>query len=290
MDWLRWWHGTVTDPKFQRVARMSGASVGEVLAVWACLLECASSVPSGDSAVTACDGSVTSQIVTVTRGDVTRFNCDDCDVLLGFSDGKCDAIVTAMTSRGLIAGGRLAGWEERQPSGKSRQAKPATSGAERTRAYRERKKAAAVAAAGVTHGDVTVTGVTSRDDCDAQIQIQIQKEKVLPPVPPKGEKATKTPVTKGERAKPKRPLPEPFVTTPAMLAWADGSAPAVNLDRETEKFIDYWTGQGGAKADWHATWRNWMRRAQDDLERRGMAKPVQRDPDDTSWIDEDDGL
>ena len=98
------------------------------------------------------------------------------------------------------------------------------------------------------------------------------------------------PASKSQRSKPKRALPVPFVQTPEMLAWAVEKAPAVNLDRETERFIDYWTGQGSTKADWPATWRNWMLRAQDDLERRGMATPVAKDPSDTSWIDEDDGL
>lgn len=42
IDWFRWHHGSVTDPKFQLVARKSGASLPDVLAVWACLLETAS--------------------------------------------------------------------------------------------------------------------------------------------------------------------------------------------------------------------------------------------------------
>jgi hypothetical protein len=43
MDWFRWHHGSVNDPKFQLVAKRAGASVAEVVAVWACLLEAASS-------------------------------------------------------------------------------------------------------------------------------------------------------------------------------------------------------------------------------------------------------
>jgi len=112
------------------------------------------------------------------------------------------------------------------------------------------------------------------------------------PLTPQGGNAQQPskPASKSQRSKPKRALPVPFVQTPEMLAWAAEKAPAVNLDRETERFIDYWTGQGSTKADWPATWRNWIRRAQDDLERRGMATPVAKDPSDTSWIDEDDGL
>lgn len=108
--------------------------------------------------------------------------------------------------------------------------------------------------------------------------------------PSGGEPPPAKPPAKSQRAKPKRQLPVPFARSPEMQAWAAEKAPAVNLDRETERFIDHFTGQGTTKADWPATWRNWMRRAQDDLERRGLATPVAKDPNDTSWIDEDDGL
>lgn len=142
MDWLRWWHGTVTDPKFQRVARMAGASTGEVIAVWACLLERASSVTAGDAPVT-------SRGDAETRGSVAGFDCDDHDVLLGFEDGTTAKILAALEDRGLLMEGRIARWEERQPV-------RVDSSKERTRAWRERKKAQQDAPA-VTPGDGHVT-------------------------------------------------------------------------------------------------------------------------------------
>lgn len=33
IEWFRWHHGSVTDPKFQLVARRSGARLSDVLAV-----------------------------------------------------------------------------------------------------------------------------------------------------------------------------------------------------------------------------------------------------------------
>jgi hypothetical protein len=39
-----------------------------------------------------------------------------------------------------------------------------------------------------------------------------------------------------------------------------------------DKFVDYWRAKAGAAArhvDWTATWRNWMRRAQQDITNRG---------------------
>lgn len=43
------------------------------------------------------------------------------------------------------------------------------------------------------------------------------------------------------------------------------------MGRELAKFRDYWTaqpGQKGVKADWNATWRNWIRRASEYAESR----------------------
>lgn len=278
MDWLKWWHGTVTDPKFQRVARISGACVAEVLAVWACLLECASAV--SDAPVTACDATCDDCDACdddVTRGNVTRFDCDDHDVLLGFADGKTTAIVTAMTARGLIENGRIARWDDRQPNGRESSRKRRDSSTERTRAYRQRMKGKSP----VTPSDAPVTpGVTVGDGGDAQERDKEgDKDKSNNPLsPPAGEnpaskskpapkpKPAKAPATK---AKPRRQLPEPFLTSLDLLAWAAERVPAVNLDLETERFVNYWRAEGKTKADWDATWRNWMLRAQDSAGRTG---------------------
>lgn len=32
------------------------------------------------------------------------------------------------------------------------------------------------------------------------------------------------------------------------------------MDRATERFVNYWQGSGKAKTDWPATWRGWMLR------------------------------
>ena len=44
--------------------------------------------------------------------------------------------------------------------------------------------------------------------------------------------------------------------------------PGVDLRREFAKFTDHWTaapGSRGVKLDWTATWRNWIRKAYEDL-------------------------
>lgn len=266
MDWLRWWHGTVTDPKFQRVARMAGVSVGQVIAVWACLLERASSVTPGDAKVTQGDAKVT-------RGSVTGFDCADHDVLLGFEDGTCEKVLAALVDRGLIVDGRIARWEERQP-------KREDSSTARTREYRDRKKQGET----VTAGDACVT------PGDAPEESRGDKSNT-PSIPPGDEPKPRAKATPKPKAKPKHQLPVAFVTTTQMLAWAGETTPDVNLERETERFMDHFRGTGESKADWGATWRNWMRRAQDDLERRGMARRPRQTPDtgDTRWAEEPEG-
>lgn len=56
-------------------------------------------------------------------------------------------------------------------------------------------------------------------------------------------------------------LPENFEVSPAMRAWAKTKVPDVDIDAQTERFVDYWRGHGKKMADWPATWRNWMRNA-----------------------------
>lgn len=269
MDWLRWWHGTVTDPKFQRVARVAGASVADVLAVWACLLECASAVPECDASVTACDADVTPCDVTVThvtRGDVTGFDCDDHDVLLGFADGKTALIVAALSERGLIRGGRLASWDERQPAVRDAAGKRQSSSAARTAAYRARKKAAQSVTPSDAGRDVTPVTGNESDAGDAPEKSREDKRKSSnPPSPPAGGREPEKP--KSQRAKPKRLMPEPFVISQALLNWSAKRAPLVNLDLETERFMNHFKSEGIPKADWDATWQNWMLRAQGDASR-----------------------
>lgn len=55
-----------------------------------------------------------------------------------------------------------------------------------------------------------------------------------------------------------------FVVTDELREWAkEKNLDYLDLDAITEHFVDYWlgkSGKDGAKADWVATWRNWIRR------------------------------
>lgn len=66
-------------------------------------------------------------------------------------------------------------------------------------------------------------------------------------------------------------IPDPFVVTSEMWAWAADRCPLVDGRRSTEMFVNHWrarTGQIATKKDWPATWRNWLLKDQADAERR----------------------
>lgn len=59
-------------------------------------------------------------------------------------------------------------------------------------------------------------------------------------------------------------IPDPFVLTAEMKAWAAAEVPGLDVVSHTREFVDFWRAESGAKAsklDWVATWRNWMRKA-----------------------------
>lgn len=76
-----------------------------------------------------------------------------------------------------------------------------------------------------------------------------------------------------DRPTPKRGtrLPDDFTVTSEMRDWATAETPLVNIPDATNRFIDYWgaiPGQRGTKLDWTKTWRNWLRKDQEDQEAR----------------------
>lgn len=66
--------------------------------------------------------------------------------------------------------------------------------------------------------------------------------------------------------------------------WAMGEGlPELSVRREADRFRDYWLGRPGregTKLDWEATWRNWIRKALDDVAKASLprrAEPRQGD-------------
>lgn len=61
-------------------------------------------------------------------------------------------------------------------------------------------------------------------------------------------------------------LPDDFTPSPEMFAWFREHCPHVDGKTEHAQFCDYWhakPGKDGRKLDWAATWRRWMRTAEE---------------------------
>ena len=83
-----------------------------------------------------------------------------------------------------------------------------------------------------------------------QKQKQEQKEEASPPG------AAPPPDPRGSRLPADWTLPEDW------REWAEGERPDLDAARVAESFRDFWVGKAGKdgrKADWFATWRNWVR-------------------------------
>lgn len=117
MEWLRWYHGAISDPKWPLIARKSKQNIGTVVSIWAAILEHASQDEE--------------------RGSVDGFDPEAIDALYGYEDGTCKAIMDAMEDKSLIVGGCIASWRKRQPKRERED-----NSTERVRRHREAKKAA----------------------------------------------------------------------------------------------------------------------------------------------------
>ena len=122
IDWFRWHHGSVTDPKFRLVAKRAGARVSEVLATWASLLEAASAADD--------------------RGNAGRPDFEAMDLALDMDEGTAERIYRHMCERDVIDAktGRVVSWEKRQPK---RERPEDVTAAERKRNQRGRDAATA---------------------------------------------------------------------------------------------------------------------------------------------------
>lgn len=94
-SWCRYWNGAATDPKFLVVARRANAKPGEASALFAALIDHASQCPE--------------------RGSVEGFDAETYAAFSGFDEAIVRGLLTAFAEKGMIAGGRLAAWDRRQP-------------------------------------------------------------------------------------------------------------------------------------------------------------------------------
>lgn len=113
-DWVRLWHDMPTDPKWRVIARKSGATISEVIAVFNFVMVNASANASE-------------------RGRTHNLFAEDIAAALDADEAMIDGILAAMKGKVICPDGSLLGWQKRQP-------KREDSSAERAKKWREERK------------------------------------------------------------------------------------------------------------------------------------------------------
>lgn len=112
-NWVRLWEDMPNDPKWRVIAKRSGCSISEVIAVFVHMM-----TNAGANATE--------------RGTLQNWSDEDVAAALDIDLEKIEAIRLAMQDK-VLADERLLGWEKRQP-------KREDSSAERAKAWRERTR------------------------------------------------------------------------------------------------------------------------------------------------------
>jgi hypothetical protein len=87
-------------------------------------------------------------------------------------------------------------------------------------------------------------------------------------------------------------IPLPFAVDDSMREWAHEKVPTVDVDFETECFVDHWAAKAtnATKLDWRRAWQTWMRRAvqfntRPADRRQTPDRPEWRNPPCPPWMD-----
>lgn len=170
-----------------------------------------------------------------------------------------DHAVIRDVKRRLIAAGLIdARWQPLAWGKRQMRSDVDATGAERQRRYRGAQKHNALRDAAVTRPDTdTDTDTDIEEEIPTAVDQRVEAETAAPAATPKRKRADPTATR----------LPAGWVLPKVWGDWAMQERPdlsAEDVRREAECFADYWHAKAGAdarKADWLATWRNWVRRA-----------------------------
>ena len=153
MPWLKWYAGTIEDPKLRIVAKRANANPCVVVAVWAAMLEAAGKASD--------------------RGSVAEIDLDIIELCLDVDEWLYTAIYDAMQGK-LLDGDKIRAWDERQKN----------TNAERQKRYRDKK---AVAQRNVTErnndnsSNVKLQGsnesVTREEELELELELEGEGDK-----------------------------------------------------------------------------------------------------------------
>ena len=245
MNWFRWYHGAVSDPKLALIAKKSGQTRPIVIAIWAALLEHASQAES--------------------RGDISGFDAETVAVALDIDEDAIPAVIAAMTTKGMITDGVITAWDRRQPQRED-------GAAERAKAWREKQKQSANATernrtqpnAGKRQEEeeIRVDGEERRKEVSQKRKEAAQAPCASPPVSPvivsSAPKAAQAP-------KPvkviKSTIPAHWIPTEATYALLEKNG----IDRPfaegcLDEFRLYWTERQEQRPGWETTFLNNVKR------------------------------
>lgn len=241
-QWLRWYRGTVEDAKFRHIARQAKVNISDVIAVWAVLLEDAASYQH--------------------RGVVTRDE-DWIATILDFEDGMAEQILESMQAVGMVSIGHgaitICNWGARQFESDIDK-----TAAERKKRQRERQSQAG-------HNDVTRDTTVSHASVtapDTDTDTDTKKEKRVVAA------QERSPTKRATRWGASDPVPPEWLAEANQIRTKANLSP-VDPALEAARFVDFWAAKSGkdaTKADWHATWRNWIRNSRGGAAPNGSAR------------------
>lgn len=238
IDWFRWHHGSVTDPKFQLVARKSKQALASVIAVWAFVLEQASASEE--------------------RGTFGSIDGEAIDCLLGLEDGATGAILAAMGERGLVEDGFVSAWEKRQP----KRERTDNTSTERSRAYRAKQHQAQQADDEQRHATPETEGATPRNATQRQETPREEESRVdksnTPHTPPAvGRRSRAVDVPKPDDVSEQvwadwMALRKSKRSAASATVLAEARSEAAKAGMTLERFLAVWCirGSQGLQADW----------------------------------------
>ena len=235
MDWFKSYNGASIDPKFQLIAHKAKLKVHQVALAWWVLMDSASQSKN--------------------RGDVSSFDFEAMDFFFQFEDGIFEKAFNAFVEKGMIIDGKIKNWSERQKN----------EAAERQKKYRENKRLQEEAVTTDDNSDVTLRNEHNALPEEKRREKREEKERKKEDIKNNTKKSSN-----GTR------LPDDWQPPQEFKDFCEDKYPNVDTMGELQSFKDYWIGvpgQKGRKANWLATWRNWLKRSISPALKNGNQQP-----------------